>query len=304
LADQNPFSGGWNVVRDETITLRDRRTLAYTDLGPDARDVPVVVYLHGAPTSRLDLVDAAEHFRSRGVRVLSPDRPGYGRSSPHPGRTMTDHATDVASLADRLGIDSFFVVGLSSGGPYAVACAATLGARVRGAAIVAGATDFGWDGAWDGFVAEECEMMRLPDEAAVVRWCEERYGADGMGFLRGGADAASGADDTGAAGAAADAAPAPPPGGFVASMIEAFRQGVGGYAQDVWVQGHPWPFDPGAVTVPVHLFHGDADTVVPLAHAQHTASLVPGARLEVWPGESHRSAAARTPEVITTLFAP
>jgi pimeloyl-ACP methyl ester carboxylesterase len=280
------------TMRDETITLRDKRALAFTDLGADGRDAPVVVYLHGAPTSRLDLVDADADLAASGVRVLCPDRPGYGRSSPLPGRSMADHASDIAALADRLGIGSFGVVGLSSGGPYAVACAATLGSRVTTAAVVAGATDFSWPGAWDGYVEDECEMMRLPDEEAAVQWCETRYGRDGMGFVRGFLPDVD-VDATVASGAAR---------GFTASIIEAFRQGVGGYGQDVWVQGQPWPFDPASIAAPMYVFHGDADPIVPVAHAEHTASRIPGAKLQIWPGETHSGAAARTAAVITSLF--
>ena len=69
---------------DTTMTLPDGRSLAYTDCG--APDGPLVVYFHGAPTSRLDLIGLEESFSALGVRVVSPDRPGYGRSSPQPGR--------------------------------------------------------------------------------------------------------------------------------------------------------------------------------------------------------------------------
>jgi pimeloyl-ACP methyl ester carboxylesterase len=276
-------------VRDDSITLRDRRTLAFTDLGSTDRRAPVVVYLHGAPTSRLDLVSADDAFAAAGVRVLCPDRPGYGGSSPHAARTMLDHANDVAALADRLGVGTFAAVGLSSGGPYSLACAAHLGRRVDLAVVIAGVTDFGWEGAWVDYLPDEQAIMRAPDEAAAQAWCETTYGADGMGFLSDGGP--SPVDD--------DAPPATH--SFFTSMIEAFRQGVGGYAQDVWVQGHAWPFDVRTITAATHVFHGDADPVVPIAHAEHTASIVPGARLEVWPGESHLGAAGRAPDVIIDL---
>ena len=107
---------------DTTMTLPDGRSLAYTDCG--APDGPLVVYFHGAPTSRLDLIGLEESFSALGVRVVSPDRPGYGRSSPQPGRGFNDWPGDVAALADHLGVERFAVMGLSSGGPYVVACAA------------------------------------------------------------------------------------------------------------------------------------------------------------------------------------
>lgn len=80
------------------------------------------------------------------MRVVSPDRPGYGRSSPQPGRGFDDWPGDVAALAYHLGIERFAVMGASSGGPYVVACAALLPDRIADAAVVAGVTDMGWPG--------------------------------------------------------------------------------------------------------------------------------------------------------------
>jgi pimeloyl-ACP methyl ester carboxylesterase len=277
-------------MRDDAITLPDRRTLAYTEVGATGRGTPTAVYLHGAPTSRLDLVGLDDELADAGVRVISPDRPGYGGSSPHPGRSMVDHVADIVALADRLGIDRFAVVGLSSGGPYAVAAASVLGGRAIATAVIAGVTDFGWDGAWHGYVEDEVQIMRQPDEHAAVRWCEERYGADGLGFLAGDLPPS-------------DAATAAPRGGMIASIVESFRQGVAGYAHDVWLQGKAWSFDLASITVPVRVYHGDVDAVVPLAHGEHTASVVPGATLEVWPGVEHVATVRRVPDVLRTLLA-
>jgi pimeloyl-ACP methyl ester carboxylesterase len=151
-------------VIDTVLTLPDGRSLAYTDCGEPAG--PLVVYFHGAPTSRLDLVGAEESFRAFGVRVVSPDRPGYGGSSPQAGRGFNDWAPDVAALADHLGAERFAVMGLSSGGPYAVACAALLPERIVSAGVVAGVTDMGWPGAWEGYEQSEATLMRIGDEAA------------------------------------------------------------------------------------------------------------------------------------------
>jgi pimeloyl-ACP methyl ester carboxylesterase len=278
-------------VRDDEITLSDGRTLAYTDLGSTDPRAPVAFYLHGAPTSRLDLVEADAELAGLGVRVLCPDRPGYGGSSPHPRRTMLDHATDVGALADHIGVADFGVVGLSSGGPYALACAAGLGPRVTRAAVVAGVTDFGWPDAWTAYDPDEVEIMLQPDEEAARQWCEARYGHDGLGFL------ARELPDTEAAANAAL-----PGGGLLASIVESFRQGVVGFAQDVWVQGQAWPFDPSEITARVQVFHGDIDDRVPIAHAAHTTSLLSDAELVVWPGVVHVATVARVPGVVAGFF--
>jgi len=116
------------VTLDASMTLPDGRVLAYTDLGASSN--PLVLYCHGAPSSRLDLVAFEDALTALDVRVVSADRPGYGRSSPQAGHHLEDWPADVAALADHLGVERFAVMGASSGGPYAVASAALLLDRV------------------------------------------------------------------------------------------------------------------------------------------------------------------------------
>jgi pimeloyl-ACP methyl ester carboxylesterase len=137
-----------------------------------------------------------------------------------------------------------------------------------------------WSGALEGFPEMERQLMRLADEDAAVAWCAERFGANGSGFMT-----------------AADL-PFPEPdlrlyadAGLVpfltAARAEAFRQGVAGYAQDVIVQGRPWPFDPGTIVAPVKVVHGQLDTLLPLTHSRHTAELIRAAELHVLPAHGH-----------------
>lgn len=95
---------------------------------------------------------------------------------------MADWPTDVAALADALGIDRFVVAGHSAGGPYAVACAALLLERVSGV-VLDGVTDLAWPGAWEGYFDMESHLMYMADEEAAIARCAEQFGADGSGFL-------------------------------------------------------------------------------------------------------------------------
>ncbi|MEM8962720.1 MAG: alpha/beta hydrolase, partial [Acidobacteriota bacterium] len=111
-----------------TIELDDGRRLGYADLGTP-EGVPFF-FFHGTPGSRLGHVEHDALATIPGVRLLLPERPGYGLSDPKPDRTLLDWARDVAQLADHLGIERFAVGGESGGGPHALACAAALGERV------------------------------------------------------------------------------------------------------------------------------------------------------------------------------
>ncbi len=279
---------------DEEVTLPDGRTLAYTQLG--SLDAPTVFYCHGAPGGRLELAGLDEKFASAEVRVIPADRPGYGGSSPLPGRTTADWADDVRSLADHLGIDRFAVMGLSSGGPYTVACAALLGDRVCGAVVAAGNTDMSWPDAADGYLQSELDIMAMNDEGAAAEWCEEHYGADGSGFFGGEMDLGP-TDDAFLADEANLAA-------LFAAMGEAFRQGVVGYAHDITVQGRPWTFDPARITAPTIVVHGADDRLVPMAHSRHTAELIPGSELRIVAGRGHLSMVDEFPTLAAELVAP
>jgi pimeloyl-ACP methyl ester carboxylesterase len=278
---------------DAKVRIGDGRELAYTEIGaPGGLDV---FFFHGAPMSRLHLGYLDAQFTAASIRVVSPDRPSYGGSSPQPGRSMADWPSDVAALADALGIDRFAVAGHSSGGPYVVACAALLSERVSAGIVLGGVTDMGWPGAWDGYVASERELMRLPGEAAVIAACVRRYGGDGSGFSEAADFEFAEPDNALFADERAGRA-------LASAVSEAFRQGVAGYAQDVFVQSQPWPFDPARISVPFEIVHGALDLLMPLAHSRHTSELIRGANLRVLPGHGHMTTVSELPTLVAALL--
>jgi pimeloyl-ACP methyl ester carboxylesterase len=281
-------------MKDSEIQLPDGRRLAYTDIGEPGW--PCMLFFHGAPSSRLRLTYLEDEIAAAGIRVISPDRPSYGGSSPQPGRSLTDWPGYVAALMGALDIDRFGVAGHSSGGPYAVAVAALLPDRVSGLVTFGGVTDMGWPGAAEGYFETELALMRMPDEASVFRWCEQHFGEDGSGFMTASgmelpeADLPLYADER------------------IASLLtvaraEAFRQGVGGYAQDVFIQGRPWSFAPSQIRAQGIILHGEGDTLLPLGHSRHTASVVSGARLDVLPDHGHFSILGELPGIAAVLLA-
>ncbi|KAK3368819.1 Alpha/Beta hydrolase protein [Lasiosphaeria ovina] len=112
----------------QTILLPDGRTLGFAEYGT-ASGTPII-YLHGYPTSRLEAYALDALARRRGLRLLALDRPGFGLSSPQPGRRIADWPADVAAFAHTKNLPRFAVLGVSGGGPYALACAAA--APLRG----------------------------------------------------------------------------------------------------------------------------------------------------------------------------
>ena len=126
----------------QTILLPDGRTLGFADYGdPGGRPL---FYCHGWPGSRLQARTIDEHGRRRGLRVIAPDRPGIGLSDARPGRGFSDWPADIAGLADSLRIDRFLLLGISGGGPYALAAAALLPDRIDAVAVVSGAPPWRW----------------------------------------------------------------------------------------------------------------------------------------------------------------
>jgi len=282
------------MIRDDIMTLVDGRTLAYTTIG--APDGPVVCYQHGAPGGRLELVALHDAFDTAGVCVVTADRPGYGGSGPLPGRATADWVADIMALCDHLGVERLAVMGLSSGGPYTVACASLLGDRVVGALVAAGNTDMSWPGAATGYLESELAIMALDDTEAALVFCAEHIGVDGSEFLDGDNDLGP-ADNAWLADEANTAA-------LLATMGEAFRQGVVGYAHDIWVQGRAWSFDPVAIRCPVIVAHGEDDRLVPISHSRHTASLIPGAELRITPGVGHLSLTDQLPALAAEITRP
>ena len=98
------------LLSDNIVQLPDGRSLAYAEYG-DPTGFPVFLF-HGLPGTRLSWGLIPDHPFPPGLRIIAPDRPGYGKSDPKHGRTMLDWPDDIASLADELNLEQFAVVGV------------------------------------------------------------------------------------------------------------------------------------------------------------------------------------------------
>jgi pimeloyl-ACP methyl ester carboxylesterase len=276
------------------LILRSGRRLAYSEFG-DPTGIPII-HQHGMPGSRLEREAEPGLCRALGVRFITPDRPGYGLSDPNPHRLLLDWPSDIAELADSLGIAKFGVLGLSGGGIYALACAAAIPRRLTDVVVTGCPAPMQRPGA--------LTEMRFLTRAGVL------LGAHAPWLLNAGATVLSPlirrfpsffVDHFNDGVPEADRRWLSMPSvnrGAAATLREALRQGVWGYVHDIGVLATPWGFDLEDIDAPVHLWHGDQDSVIPLRHGHYLASVIPGATLRICPGEGHMLMWNHLPEIL------
>lgn len=279
----------------ETLRLSDGRTLGYRCFG--APQGPVVVNCHGGLVCGLDVAPFDALARDLGVRIVSPDRPGLGESSPAPGRSTGDWAADVAALLDAVGADRAFMFGWSMGGQYALACAALLADRVAATAVIAGCRPLADDATFRELNAMDRRFTALarhhPNIAAAtfralggvarhtpVAWAHLTLRAAQPDE----ASTLEALPDPGIAAAAAAALE----GGD--GMVEEYR---------AWVR--PWGFAAADIPGPVTFWHGDADELVPPAWSATLAQTVPQGRLKRVAGAGHFLSYTHTAEILRAL---
>jgi pimeloyl-ACP methyl ester carboxylesterase len=169
------------MVEQFDVVLEDGRTLHAYDAGRGDTDRPLaIVWHHGTPNVGAPPEPLFPAAARLGIRWVSFDRPGYGGSTPHPGRDIASAAADARSVADALGIDRFAVVGHSGGGPHALACGALLPERVVGVVSIAGLAPFGAEGLdwFAGMAASGVASLRAAAEGRAAKEAHEASGVE------------------------------------------------------------------------------------------------------------------------------
>ena len=267
------------------VALRDGRRLGFAEFGdPGGR---AVVWLHGTPGARRQIPEEARVYAAaHGIRLVSLDRPGIGLSSPYVYPQIRHFASDLATMAEALGIGDMAVIGLSGGGPFALAAGAMLGDRVGAVGVLGGvAPTQGADAIDGGLVALGVRL------GAVLRWGRVPLGMTLASVLRVVKPLASPALDLYAL--------LSPEGDrrllgrpevkamFIDDLFRGHPRQFEGPIGDVIAFTKDWGFAPSDVAVPVVWWHGDADHIIPFAHGVHMVERLPHAELRVMPGESH-----------------
>jgi pimeloyl-ACP methyl ester carboxylesterase len=269
------------------VRLADGRDLDVIVDGPASRSA--LVLIDGSPTgvaaSPKEVGAAAAHD----LRFVTFGRPGYADSTRLPGRSVADLAPDIRALAAEIGLDRLFVIGWSGGGPHALACAALLPDLVAGAATMAGVAPYEAEGL-DWFAgmapANLAEFRAAATDPVALQGILERFAADhrevtgdqiadALGELLPPVDRAS------LTGEFAE---------HTAALIrDAVRTGIWGWFDDDLAFVRDWGFGLGDIRVPVALWQGTEDAMVPFAHGRWLADHVPGATSRLLEGEGHLS---------------
>jgi pimeloyl-ACP methyl ester carboxylesterase len=289
-----------DTAENGILLLSDGRRLGYAHYGPPGGQP--LLYFHGHPGSRLEARFASASAEAAGFRLIALDRPGYGRSDFLPGRAITDWPGDVAPVADQLGIETFSVAGASGGGPYALACAWRLPARVTRAAVISGVGPFQVPGITAGMRWQNRVGFRLgsrwpPLASAIARSMHRGITSNPERTMDALAAAMSPAD--------AEIVRRPDVRALLmADITEAFRQGSQGAAWDIVLLGRPWGFSLHEIQPEVHLWQGEADTLVPPAMGRYLAQQIPHCQARLLPGEGHLLIIEHMPEFAEALRQP
>lgn len=270
----------------ETAACRDGRTLAFARYG--ARAGRPLYFFHGFPGSRLQAALVHEQARRADVCLVAIDRPGFGRSTPQPRRLILDWPADVAVVADHLGHQRFGVLGVSCGGPYALACARRLAERIDYVGLFAGV------GPMNVSSLNRTQMPLLRAMFALARvhpaLVSPILALDRWLFLRNAkAAVASLARMMTAPDRQLLAADPAVSTRFAASLAEAYRQGIEGALLDVRLIAVQGEFELRDIKLPVHVYQGEADRNVPPQMGRYIANQLPRATLHVYPDEGHLS---------------
>jgi pimeloyl-ACP methyl ester carboxylesterase len=273
-------------VKDRTIPLPDGRLLGYCEYG-DPDGTPLFLF-HGVPGSRYQR-PSEEISRSKGIRLIVIERPGFGLSEIKRGRTLIDWADDVSAFADFLKIDKFGILGLSAGGPYALACAQKIPERISAVFVISGLGQLELSGAttlmpfhekWLFSLGRKSARRRMRILIEVLRGLTsillnnpQRYlpvlarffPKEEQPFFKKAEDSQM----------------------FLRDIGANYLSGGEGIVDDLTLLSKPWGFDPGRISRTVHFWHGDRDLIAPLFLIHNLEQLIASSRTRIIHGEGH-----------------
>ena len=283
---------------DTAIRLADKRQLAYAEYGESA-GFPVFLF-HGLPGSRLSWGLLPDDPFPSGLRLIAPDRPGYGKSDPKPGRTLLNWVDDITQLADALEIDKFAIVGVSGGGPGALACAWKIPERLTSVGVVASPAPTNATGVFEGMSKTNrffmnmawhlpwLSTMNIKFLASIIRRDPARY-INTMKFK------VHDVDKTILARPEIQNM-------LIKDFSEALRGGAQGMASDMSANhGRPWGFPLNEIKVKVLFWFCELDHSVPPAMGKYLSKTVPNSEVNFIPNAGHLWLLVHLNEVLSAV---
>jgi pimeloyl-ACP methyl ester carboxylesterase len=284
-------------AEEGTLELSDGRSLGYAEYGPSDGDP--LFFFHGTPGSRYTRVPETSVLHEHGIRQVTLERPGFGRSTFDPDRELLDWPADVCEAADALGWERFAVFGGSGGGPFVLACAARIPERLTRVGVVGGMGPLDAPGATDGMELRNRIGFTLAKVPLLLRpflWLRIRkIRKDTDGFIDAWADSA----------AAPDQRILQRPGVravFKQNFPEAVRQGTRGPLHETRLLASAWGFDPVDSTIHVDLYHGSRDAFTPESMVRYVADRIPSCTVHLYPEEGHLLHYEHWAEILSTLY--
>jgi pimeloyl-ACP methyl ester carboxylesterase len=241
-----------------------------------------VLYCHGGLSAPVDVAFADDAARERGVRIVAPARPGIGSSDRRRDRRVADWASDMSAVVATLGIDRFSVLGWSAGGPFALAVAAGLAPLVIRAATVGGMAPLRppLSARQLGLVLDQVLFPLSARSRSLAALVVRTSSLAPAGVERSVLLRALPPEDRAVVEGMT-------PAEVAEGLRDATRHGPGGVVDDYAVLAAEWGFEPADVGVPVTVFQGAADTLLPRSHAEALVAQLPAGRLEVVEGAGH-----------------
>ena len=285
------------AIEDKFFQLKDDRTLAYTEHG-DLIGTPFF-FIHGNPSSRLMRHPDESIVENLGVRIITPDRPGYGYSDFQPKRVLLDFPSDISQLAEALGIKWFSIFGVSAGGPYVAASVYKLGKQITNAAIVSGSAPFNREGAFDDMSSAwqtAFKMSTFPEwllrpilglQANIQKRDLEKSIVSMEAIL-----------------AESDRRLLSNPEIRTSVKLrvpEATRNGARGWAREVKIILSPWDFDVKDIQIPMHLWYWEDDPAIPPQMCRYLEVKIPNTIPHFQPGGGHLSIFDQWGDIIENL---
>lgn len=283
-----------SALKERFILLPDGQRLGYAEYG--VTNGSPVLFFHGAPGSSYIHADMANIAARRGVRLIAVERPGYGWSSPQPGRSMLDWASDIAALTNALGIARFAIIGFSMGSAYALACAYELSERVMKVALAGALAPLDAPGVMEGMSPMVSGLYSLAQ--SNPEGLRDTFAAVALSPA-----------------ALVEAMSASLPewdkievnkrtAEFETEYAQTLRGGVEGVASDFVLTSKDWGFPLVSINTEIHLWSGTADQNTPPTMTDYLATILPNKNnLKLMlQGEGHLSLYVHWEEILERLL--